>query len=343
MRALVLEKANAPFQLRNVPDPVAGPGEAVARVLACGAGLTIQHIKAGRIAASFPRIIGHEMVGEIVEVGSGTAHLAIGDVVTAYYYLNCGNCSRCFANLEPLCENSGGNVGIDCDGAYAEYIKLPAHLFIKIPSGLRDPVRAPEICVITDALATPYKVLHRAQVKPGETVVVFGAGGGVGIHQVMLMKWARAHVIAVDRISRKAQACEEAGADHFIDASKENVSRAILRLTGNRGADVAVDYVSTTETLETAVRSLGVRGRMVTLGGAGASFSASALDLLLGERAILGSRYVTRKEISEVLALVDAGELRPIVTEVVGMEEVEALHRRIEAGQVTGRAAVRIG
>ena len=92
MKAMILKGPNIPFELMQVPDPVAGAGEAVARVMACGSGLTIQHIKAGRVAAPFPRIIGHEITGEIVAVGAGVSGLSVGDGVTAYYYLNCGYC-----------------------------------------------------------------------------------------------------------------------------------------------------------------------------------------------------------------------------------------------------------
>lgn len=342
MKALILDKANAPFRLCNVADPVAGPGEVVAKVWSCGAGLTIQHIKAGRIAAQFPRIIGHEMIGEIVELGPGVKQLKSGDVVTAYYYLSCGNCGHCFANLEPLCEHSAGNVGIDCDGAYAEYIKLPARSFIRVPLGLQDSKRAAEVCVITDALATPYKVLRRSRVVPGETAVIFGAGGGLGIHQVLMMKWAGARVIAVDRVAVKLRACRAAGADHVIDASKQDVRQTLEELTDGNGVDVAVDYVSSAETLEAASGTLGACGRMITLGGAGGVFHASALQIMLGEQEILGSRYVSRSDIVDVLRLVEAGQVKPIVTEVVGMDNAESLHRRLEAGEVTGRAVVRI-
>ncbi len=154
MRAMVLKGPNMPFELVLRPDPVAGPGEAVARVITCGSGLTIQHIKAGRKPAVFPRIIGHEITGEIVAVGSGVSSLAVGDGVTAYYYLNCGHCRWCLANLEPLCTNTGGNVGLNCDGGYAEYIKLPARNFIKLPENLDYKAHPAEIGVITDALAT---------------------------------------------------------------------------------------------------------------------------------------------------------------------------------------------
>jgi propanol-preferring alcohol dehydrogenase len=342
MKAMVLRGPNTPFVLTQVSDPVAGPGEAVARVLACGSGLTIQHIKAGRIAAEFPRIIGHEITAEIVSIGAGVRGLAVGDGVTAYYYLNCGHCRWCLSSLEPLCAYSGGNVGRNCDGGYAEYIKLPAHIFIKLPEGLDYKARPAEIGVIGDALATPYKVLKRARVKAGEIVAVFGAGGGVGIHQIMMAKWAKARVIAVDVAAGKFDACRKAGADEVVNASSGDAARALLDLTKGEGVDVVVDYVSSTSTLEAGAKALGRRGRLVTLGGAGQRFQVSALDLLLKEQDLLGSRYVTRSEILETLDLVARGEVWPIVTEIRPLEEAEALHERVERGQVIGRAALLI-
>jgi propanol-preferring alcohol dehydrogenase len=343
MKAMVLRGPNQPFELMQASDPVAGPGEAVARVLTCGSGLTIQHVKAGRRPAPFPRVLGHEITGEIVAVGTGVNGLAEGDPVTAYFYLNCGHCRWCLSNLEPLCVNSGGNVGIDCDGGYAEYIKLPAHVFVTLPPGLDYKAHPAEVGVITDALATPYKVLRRAQVKAGETVAVFGAGGGLGIHQLMMAKWARARVIAVDTRASKFDACRKAGADELVDASKDNVVEALLDLTNGQGVDVAIDYVSSTSTLEAGAKALGVRGRLVTLGGAGQRFQASAKDMLDKEQSLLGSRYVTRTDILDTLGLVARGEVWPLVSDIRPLEEAEALHERVERGEVIGRAALVIG
>src|SRR5215471_2482611 len=343
MKALVLQGARQPFELCQVPDPVAGPGAAVARVITCGSGLTIQHVKAGRRAAQFPRILGHEITAESVAIGAGVTSLAAGDAVTAYFYLNCGHCRWCLANLEPLCVNSGGNVGIECDGGYAEYIKLPAHIFIKLPEALDHRRHPAEIGVIGDALATPYKVLRRARIKAGETVAIFGAGGGLGIHQVMMAKWARARVIAVDVVASKFDACRKAGADEAVDAASCDVVEALRELTHGDGVDVAVDYVSSTRTLETAAKALGRRGRLVTLGGAGQPFQVSARNLLYKEQDILGSRYVTRSEILETFDLVARGEAWPLVTEIRPLAEAEVLHARVERGDVTGRAALMIG
>ncbi|MDH5749694.1 MAG: zinc-binding dehydrogenase [Rhodospirillales bacterium] len=342
MKAMVLKGPNTPFVLENVPDPTPGPGEAVARVYACGSGLTIQHVKAGRMPAKFPRIIGHEIAAEIVEVGTGVSGLKVGDGVTSYYYLNCGHCKWCLGNLEPLCENSGGNVGRDCDGGYAEYIKLPAHLFVRLPEALDYKKNPAEIGVIMDAITTPYKVLSRARVKAGETVAVFGAGGGVGIHQVMMCHWAKAKVIAVDIAADKFDACRKAGAQEVVDASKGNVAEALLDLTNGEGVDVAIDYVSAQTTLEAGAKALGRHGRLVTLGGAGADFTVSSMDMLLKEQDLLGSRYATRREIYDALDLVAKGEVWPIVTDIRPLEEAEAVHERVEKGEVIGRAALLI-
>jgi len=342
MRAMVLRGPNMPFEKAEVPDPTPGPGEAVARVITCGAGLTIQHVKAGRRKTSFPRIIGHEITAEIVALGAGVAGLKLGDPVTAHFYLFCGHCRYCLSQLEPLCLNGRGNVGIECDGGYAEYIKLPAHVFIKLPEALDYKAHPAEAGVITDALATPLKVLRRADVKPGETVAVIGAGGGLGIHQVMMAKWARARVIAVDTAAAKFDACRKAGADEVVDASRGGVVEALKELTHGLGVDVVVDYVSTTATLEAGSQALGPRGRLVILGGAAQPFQAPALPMLTKEQSILGSRYVSRAEIMQALDLAARREVWPLVTVLRPLEEAEAVHELVERGAVTGRAALRV-
>lgn len=342
MRAMVLRGPNAPFEKVTLPDPTPGPGEAVARVITCGAGLTIQHVKAGRRRATFPRIIGHEITGEIVALGAGVRTLKVGDPVTAYFYLNCGDCRDCLSQREPLCPHSGGNVGIECDGGYADYIKLPAHIFIRLPEALDYRKHPAEIGVITDALATPLKVLRRAGVRPGETVAVLGAGGGVGIHQVMIATWAHARVIAVDVATDKFAACRKAGAQETVDPNAVDLVEALRALTHGRGVDVVIDYVCTAATLEAGVRALGRGGRLVVLGGAAQAFTAPAHDLLTNEQAILGSRYVTRAEILEACDLVARGDIWPLVTEIRPLEEAEAVHARLERGAVTGRAVLQI-
>ncbi|MEC9207044.1 MAG: alcohol dehydrogenase catalytic domain-containing protein, partial [Pseudomonadota bacterium] len=252
MKALVLKGPGEKFSLETVPDPLPGPEDAVAKVIACGAGLTIQHVKAGRARVDYPRIIGHEITGVIEAVGSEVNNIAVGDPVTAYFYLTCGHCKWCKINRETLCENLGGYIGRACDGGYAELIKLPARNFLKIPDNLDWRNQAAEIGVITDAIATPFKVVRHAGIRAGETVAIFGAGGGLGIHMVMMAKWAHAHVIAVEIASDKFLACRKAGADECVNPRAGDAAEALRDLSGG-GVDVTIDFVSSRETLEIAV------------------------------------------------------------------------------------------
>jgi D-arabinose 1-dehydrogenase-like Zn-dependent alcohol dehydrogenase len=158
----------------------------------------------------------------------------------------------------------------------------------------------------------------------------------------MMAKWARARVIAVEIAANKFDACRKAGADAVVDPGNGNVVEALLDLTRGEGVDVVVDYVSSTVTLEAGAKALGRHGRLVTLGGAGQSFHASAMDMLNKEQDFLGSRYVTRTDILEACDLVARGEVFPLVTDVCPLEEAEAVHARVERGEVIGRAALRV-
>jgi alcohol dehydrogenase, propanol-preferring len=341
MKAMVSKAANAPLVLETVPDPEPGPGEAVAKVLACGAGLTIHHARAGRIPMQYPRILGHEITGEIVALGSGVDDLKVGDPVTAYFYLTCGRCHWCRINRETLCDNFGGYVGREIDGGYAEYIKLPARNFLKLPSGLDWRKHAAELGVICDAIATPVKVIRRARIASTDTVAVFGAGGGLGVHMLMVARWARARrVIAVDVMASKFETCLKAGADATVDASAGRVSEQLLELTAGKGIDVAIDFVSAAATLEAALGALGKAGRLVTLGGHGQAFKAAPGAMLRNELEILGSRYATREEVLESLDLVARGDIWPLVTEKVPFAQAENIHQRLDKGLITGRAAL---
>lgn len=343
MKAMVLRAPKTPFVMEERPDPKPGPGEAVARVFACGAGLTIEHIRAGRVPfATFPRIIGHEISAEIVEVGPGVTSLKVGDPVTCYFYTGCGHCRWCMSGDIPLCETPGPRIGYQVDGGYAEYIKLPETNFLKLPEGLDHKGDAANVAVIGDALATPFKVIRRANVQPLETVAVVGAGGGLGIHMIKMARWAHARVIAVERRPEKFDACREAGAEAVIDATGNDLPGAVMEATRGKGCDVVIDFVSSASSLEAGVRYLGTRGRLVTLGGASEDFKVAGRDLLNKEATVMGSRYATKQEVLDTLALAAAGEVWPLVTEVYPLAEAEKAHERVAGGEVIGRAVLQV-
>jgi len=254
--------------------------------------------------------------------------------------VGCGECHWCRIDRETLCENFRGYVGREIDGGYAEFIKLPASAMIRMPEGLDWRAHPAEAGVVCDAIATPLKVTRKARLAPTDVVAVFAAGGGLGVHMLKVARWAHARkVIAVDVAASKFETCLKCGADATVDASEGRVAEQLLELTGGEGVDVAIDFVSTPSTLEPALAALGKGGRLVTLGGRGAKFSVEPGELLRKEIEILGSRYATKEEVRESLELVARGEIWPLVTEKVPLEQAEAVHQRLERAAITGRAA----
>src|SRR5438876_6709310 len=216
MKAMVLHEKGGTLGHEEVPQPQTGPGEELVRVRACGAGLTVVHIKQGRLGNMvLPRIIGHEIAGEVVEVGEGVTTVHRGDKVIVYFYLTCGYCRWCGSGREDLCANFRGFVGVHIDGGFAEYVRLPARNLVHIPPELD----YTEAAIVADAVSTPLHALReRVQLRPPETVMVIGAGGGVGIHAVQMAKVLGARVIGVDVSDEKLALVRSMGADEVINA-----------------------------------------------------------------------------------------------------------------------------
>lgn len=321
--------------------PTLGPRDALVKVRACGSGLTIHHTVTGTSSAKLPIVIGHEIAGEVAKVGDQVREVAVGQRVTDYFYLFCGECRWCLRGREPLCERSGGNVGRQIDGGYAEYVALPARNLIPLPDGLPYEESPAEVAVICDAIATPLKVCRRARLQPLETCVVFGAAGGLGIHMVKMARFWGARVIGVDRGSSKLLAASDAGAHEVVDALAEDPAAAIRRLTGGRGADVVIDFVASSQTLAAGVDALDSGGRLLILGvHRDASVNVDPGRLLRGELELLGSRYVTRYEVIESLEMVRRGLIRPMVSRTFPLEQANEAHELLAKSESIGRLAL---
>src|SRR5581483_8091091 len=185
MRAAVLERFGGDVAVADVPEPrPPGPGEVLVAVEACGVGLTLERARTGALGGSAPRIVGHELGGTVAAVGPGVARWQPGDRVTASFYLTCGVCPFCAGGRETLCTAWRGGVGLH------------------------------EAAIAADAIATPYHVFaERARVKPGQTVAVIGAGGGVGVHMALMAGAFGARVVAVERDAAKEKRLGDLGLD----------------------------------------------------------------------------------------------------------------------------------
>jgi D-arabinose 1-dehydrogenase-like Zn-dependent alcohol dehydrogenase len=345
MKAMVLEQFGAPLKLKDVSVPKVGPSEALIRVRVCGAGLTVVIMVAtpGRIT-SYPRIPGHEIAGEIVEVGSEVKTFKVGQRVTNHYYLTCGHCRYCRAGRETLCENFRGNVGSSCDGGYAQYVALPERNLVAIPDGVTDL----EASVASDAIATPYHACHaEAQISPGDDVLIIGAGGGVGIHMVQMARLCGGRVIAAEVGEEKLALARELGADELVDARRGEIVKQVKALTQGRGVHAAIDMVGSSETLAACLASLAPAGRMVIIGskpksvyGADPSFVVNPQEFMRQAQEIHGSRYVNNAEIIRTLDLVRHKRIKAVVNRTFPLEEAEAVHELLRKNAIAGRAAL---
>lgn len=343
MRAMVLEEFGGALKLQIWPVPEPGPGEVLVRVVACGGGLTLESIRLGHLGGSTPRIMGHEYAGTIAALGAGVENWREGDAVTGSFYLFCGNCVMCSAGRETLCINNKGNIGAKIDGAFAEYIVVPARNLVAIPEG----VALREAGVIADAVATPYHIAReRAHIVAGQRVAVIGAGGGVGIHMIQMAKAFGAFVIAVERDPAKLSRLREFNINALVDSAAESWQSDLLDAASGQ-LDTCIDCVGTPVTTAGGIAALGRGGTFVIVGtlpslrsNKNAVISVAPMYLINKEITITGTRYATRAEIARSLQMVRDGSVKPIIGASFPLEQAEDALEAIRRNQIFGRVLI---
>ncbi len=335
MRAIQLDEFGGQLHLRQIPVPEPAMGQVLLRVRACAVDQFDLAIREGRWShAVLPLIIGHEIAGEVVSSGAAVTGWAPGDRVAASLYLVCGHCRHCRSGRETICENFGGHVGVSIPGGYAEYVALPARNLVAIPPALG----FPEASVIANAIGTPYHALtKRMRLRPGERVMVTGAGGGVGIHAVQLASMMGARVLAADISAAKLDAAAAYGAELTVNPEEEDLAAVARSWTDGRGLDGILELVGPA-TMPAGLAALAKGGRMVVVGShTGTELTISPHAFYQNELELLGARNVSVGELAEVVDLVAAGKIRPVVSGTYPLEQVEELHERVRARAVIGR------
>ena len=339
MRAAVLERFGSPLAVRQVPEPEIGPRDALVRVRYCGVCGTDLKIKAGKSGpAPLPMIMGHEAAGEVAKVGHEVADFVPGDRVVANFYITCGQCRYCRQGRDTLCERVRQH-GFNVDGGYAEYMVTPADNLCRVP----DHVPLDQACILADAVATSYHaVTKRAAIRPGVTVALIGTGG-VGLHALQLAKLAGGWTIAVDINEDRLALARKLGADATVDAREGTFHEEVRRHTGGEGVDVVLEFVASSDTLESSLRSLKVGGRLVFVGYVpGVPMTLMPHEVVRNELEVVGSRANTTQELKETMDLVAQGRVRPIVDRHFPLEDVEEALHLLSLGKFLGRAVVAI-
>lgn len=316
MKAMVLEAPNS-LALRDVDRPVIGEGEVLVRVTNTGICGTDQSIFYGGIPVDYPRIMGHEAVGEIVE-GEGADDIGRGARIIMDPVIYCGRCYQCRAGQSNLCPN-GGLVGRDSDGGFADFVTVPAGNVHALPEEIADR-EAPLIQVLTTCLHA-----HRmANIFPGEAVVVIGLGVTGQLH-IQLAKARGAYpVIGVTRSAWKRELAMELGADLTAPPGDEAM-KAVRDATGGRGVDLAIECASRISVLAEAMNMARIGGRVLAY----STYTEKEgklpfYDWYYKELQIINARAAKSEDYPACIDLVRRGDVRlgPLISHTLPLQQL---------------------
>lgn len=321
MRAMVLRAIGAPLELVERRDPQPTAGQARVRIEACGVCGSDLFLQDGGFGADkLPVVPGHEAAGVVDRIGADVDGVQVGDQVALYYIENAPDAPR--PNLGPNVRR----MGVDVDGAFAEYVVRPASTLIVSPRRI-DPAT---LAVLTDAVGTPYHALVRiARVRRGETVAVLGIGG-IGSNAVQIAHRLGARVIAVSRSEEKLALARRLGADAAVQLTQAPAA------CGPNGPDVVIQCAGSAE-LDAAAIALGGHGaRVVLVGTTTEPFVARASDFVWRELTVLGSRGFTPDDIREVIDLYLDGQIETahLTSRIRPLEDANDAFDDLRAGRV---------
>jgi len=344
MKAMVVREPGGIDAMRfeSIPDPVAGARDAIIKVDACGVCFHDLLTRAGTLKAGvkMPCVLGHEIAGTVVETGTEVTRFKTGDrVATTQRYHICGACRFCRSSRETLCPDRKflGDWGLV--GGYAEHVAVEDDNLALVPQG----VSLADASIASCAIGTVLNgVRDVGKLQMGEFALVTGAGGGLGLHAVQLARLAGAYVIAQTTSPDKADLIREMGAHQVVvHARGADFSPEVRRLTDGRGVDVLIDNVGT-PLFEPMRRSLGIAGRWILIGQLTGEFVPfNPAQLFLKNQSMLSVTSTSRNQLEDVLALMQRGQVRAMVSRSLALEEAGEAHALMEAGRITGRVLLR--
>jgi 2-desacetyl-2-hydroxyethyl bacteriochlorophyllide A dehydrogenase len=316
MKAMVL-KAPRELVLESVARPERDASLVLVRVTHSGICGTDFKIYSGAIPVSYPRIMGHEMVGQVVDPG-GAGHVKSGDRVIVDPELYCGACFHCRIGQTHLCPN-GVLVGRDVDGGFAEYVAAPASHVFRLPDAI-DSGTAPLIQVLTTCLHAQRQV----SIFPAESVVVFGLGVTGQLHVQLAKARGASPVIGVTRSAGKRELAQKLGADLTVPGGDGAIDR-VREATEGRGADVVIETTGVLASVASAVAMARSGGRLLLFGIITAKEGALPFyDLYFKELALISARVAKSEDYPAALALVERGQIKlePLVSNMMPLEEL---------------------
>lgn len=335
--AVVLREHGGPEVLRRERLPVEEPGPMEVRVAVRAVALNHLDLWVRRGGPAFkleyPHRLGADVAGVVDALGPGVADLAVGQRVVVSPGLSCGVCRACLSGRDNLCRHYG-ILGEHRSGGYGELLVVPRRNIAPYPGELSFPEAAAGLLTFLTAWQM---LVDKAAVRPGETVLVQGAGSGVGVAGVQIARLFGARVIATAGSDQKLARLRELGADAVINYRSADFVAEVKKLTGKRGVDVVFEHVGGA-TFEGSVRAVATGGRIVTCGAtSGFEPVVDLRHIFFRQIAVFGSTMGSKGALLEVLEHQAAGRLRPIVDRTLPLAQAAEAHRALEGRDVFGK------
>lgn len=332
MRAVVVSRYGGSLEAATRPVPRTAPDEVLVRVRASGLCSTDLHLLSGRQAlGELPRVVGHELAGDVVETGSGVTEWRHGDRVTASIDVTCGRCRHCLSGNTQRCPTMK-RIGFERDGGHADYVTVPAANLVALPAEI--PYEA--AAILPDAVACMYhSLIHQGGVGLGQRVLILGVGG-LGIHGVQIAKGAGAQVLATSRRRQRLALAERYGAV-AVDPGRGSLEATVAKLTDGEGVDVVADNIGTRESVRQGLALLRPGGKFLVVAYVDETFEIPSLPLFKTEQQIIGCRGSTKQDLIDVVALVRKGQITPVLGASYPLSAISEAAARLESGDLTGR------
>jgi L-gulonate 5-dehydrogenase len=324
MKALVL-KAPGKLEIKELKTPVPHEGEALIRIKAVGICSSDIHAYRGfHPFISYPRILGHEIAGQVVEVSKNDQNLTVGDLVVVNPVLSCGRCYPCRIG-RPNCCIDVKTPGIHFDGGMCEYTSLSTRLLCKIPQNAD-----PSTFALTEPLSIAMQAINRGKVSKEDSVAIIGSGP-IGLSCLMVAKTLNTRVIIIDLLEYRLKVAKSLGADRVVNAHTEDPLMAVMDFTHREGTNVVIEAVGLPKTLREAVEMVSAAGRVVILGLSSKLAELPISETIKKELDIVASR-LNNNRFSEAIKLIERGEvdMGSLVTHEFNLEEAEKAFKLLE-------------
>ncbi len=338
MKAIRFHEHGGPGVLKyeEVPDPVLRKDQVLVRIKACALNHLDIFVREGVPGVPLPQIPGSDIAGEVAEVGEYITDIAVGTRVLLAPMVFCGICEKCVSGQQNFCAQFSV-IGYRVPGGDAEYIAVPRVNVIPIPAELTYDEAASVPLVYVTAW---HMLVGRAHIQPGQTVLVLGAGSGVGTAAIQIAKLFNCKVITSAGNEYKLERARELGADYTIDHYKQKISDEVKKITARQGVDVVFEHVGKA-TWGESMKSLKPGGVIVTCGATtGGEVNFDIRFLFAKQLSFLGSFMGNMGELHEALKHVFAGRLKPVVDKSFPLREAAAAHEYLEKSNMFGKVVL---